>query len=362
MPHRSTPRWVGAVLLVALSCGVLQSARAEGGITPTPFVQYGIDTYFTYRCQPLGELKQWARTEVSQFKALGANSIGLSFPLFTVSLTSNDVFAWTSCKGSGFRTPPAWVVGVVVQIAHAAGLKVFLRPLIDEKNLAARHTWRGELRPRDVEVWFAKYYETLKPYLEMAQSTEVEYFAIETELDSLADQNQWSQVIALSKNLYSGDLEVSYSWDTYAKKLRWPLTIFGFDAYPRLPRDPVTATPKDLLDGWDWLLWHRHSYDIPDLAAATISEIGIAAQDGAYGWPASGGVPFRGHPFNQQVQVNWFTAACAFMRQQKLQGIYFWGPWLAEDRGSMLTRPDPEQPLNIQPRSKPAIKACFTGS
>lgn len=351
-----------AALLLSVSCSVLQSGSASGQVSrtaPPPGVQRGIDTYFTYHCQAIGQIKRWATTEVDQFKALGANSIGLGFPLFTVSMTSNDVFAWTTCKGSTIRTPPAWVLGVVVQIAHAAGLKVFLRPLIDQSNL---HDFRGRLRPTNISLWFAKYFRNLRPYLQVAQRDKVEYFAIQTELDSLADLSNWASLIAQCRLLYSaGDLEVSYSWHTGVKKLIRPSTIFGFDAYPKLPFESVAATPTQLLKGWDHLLLHSPSYGIPQVSAATISEIGIAAQDGAYGWPASGGVLLPGHPFNQQIQANWFTTACAFMNEHKLRGIYFWGPWLARDDGSLPTVPDTRRMSNIQPLGQLAIKRCFTG-
>jgi hypothetical protein len=253
----------------------------------------------------------------------------------------------------------------VVQIAHDAGLKVFLRPLIDDSNLAKQnpHNWGGKLEPTNVNMWFTKYFRTIKQYLQMAQREKVEYFAIATELDSLANQGDWAWLIAHSSRLYSaGKLEWSWSWDTGVKKLLWPSTIFGFDSYPHLPRASLTATPNQLLQGWDYLLWHRPSYRIPQLSAATISEIGIAAQDGSYGWPASGGVPLHGHPFNQQIQANWFTTACAFMKEHKLRGIYFWGAWLARNNGSLPNRPDPARPTNLQPEGQLAIKKCFTGT
>jgi hypothetical protein len=367
MSSRAARRCLFAVLVACASFSVIQPASASGQVpraTRAPEIQRGIDTYFTYGCQAIGTIKKWAETEVAQFKALGANSIGIGFPLFTTSMTSNDVFAWTSCwEARTYRTPPPWVIAVVVQIAHAAGLKVFLRPLIDQENLAAQNpfNWRGKLRPTNVSLWFAKYFYTLRPYLQMAQREKVQYFAIQTELDSLADLSDWTSLIAKSKLQYSaGDLEVSYSWDTSAEKVLRAHTIFGFDAYPKMPAFGVSATPNQLLSGWNFLLLHRPSYAVPNLPAATISEIGIAALDGAYAHPASGGTP--GEQFNQQIQANWFTAACAFMTEHKLQGIYFWGPWLGRDHGSLPTGPDRAHTINIQPVAQRAIKRCFTGT
>ena len=365
MGRRTALRWAVA-LLVSGSSSVVAVGSAYGqGSRPAapPSVQHGIDTYFTYGCESLAKVKRMAQTEVAEFKALGANSIGIGFPLFTVSMSSNSVFAWTTCKGGTVRTPPAWILGVVIQIAHAAGLKVLLRPLIDQENLQQQNprNWRGELRPTNLSLWFSSYLRTLTPYLRIAQSEKVEYFSVETELDSLADLSNWTALIARCKGLYTGAMEMSYSWDTGVRKVLRPSTTMGIDTYPRLPGDSPTATPEDLLHGWDYLLGHRGSYAVPAIASSTITEIGIAAQDGAYAWSPSGGVSFVGHPYNQQIQANWFTTACAFMNEHKMQGIYYWGAWLARNNGRLPTAPDTVRLTNLQPLGQQAIKKCFTG-
>ena len=69
--------------------------------------------------------------------------------------------------------------------------------------------------------------------------------------------------------------------------------------------------------------------------------------------------PLSAYPFNQTIQINWFTAACSFMKQHKMKGIYFWGPWLANSDGAMLTKPDAAKASDIQPKAATEIKRCF---
>ncbi len=352
-------RWLAALVgLVALLASSLSAGATV--VDRAGFIQHGLDTYFTYDCQSAAQVHQWASTQINQFKSLGANSIGIGFPIYTDSPTSNNVYAKLQCGGGVFWSPPPDVVGEVVQIAHAAGLRVLLRPLIDQQNLfAAGPTYsRNNIEPTNLTTWFRNYTNTIKPYLVMAQADHVEHFALETELDSVADYTNWTAVIKTASSLYKGNLVWDYSWYTGVKKVLRSGTSFAIDAYPQLLGATPSSTTKQLLTMWNALLT-KHSYSIPRISLATIDEIGIAAQDGAYlaSWKSS--FPLSTHPFDVQIQVRWFTAACSFMKKHAMRGIYFWGSWLMANNGGMLTTPNPAKPSNIQPATQTAIKSCF---
>lgn len=354
----------GAMLVPAMLLAPLgPAAAARPRSVPYNFVK-GIDTYFTYNCQTANQIQQYAATEVAQYKALGATSIGIGFPVYTSSVTSNKVYAEYSCPSTKYQSPPPGILAIVVQAAHAAGLQVLIRPMVDQENLFAEANgdWRGVLRPKNVGLWFDNYWSMLKPYLEMAQNMHVEDVVLETELDSLAHYSNWAGIIRISRQVYAGTLIWNYSWNTAARKVLRRYTSFGIDAYPKVGL-PATATPRQLVRQWNSLLETHTAYLVPNIAATTINEIGIPAQNGAYSAPWKGALqPLSSHKFNQQIQANWFTAACMFVKQHKMRGIYFWGPWLTAHQGSMYTAPNPSQPSNIQPQGAAAIKACFTGS
>jgi hypothetical protein len=329
---------------------------------PAPRYQYGINTYVTYNCQGQTYYDQWASTEIAQYKALGANSIALAFPLYTSSVTSNVVAERLVCGNRNYQSPPPGLLASIVQLAHEAGLQVLLRPLIDQEALfrESPKDWRGILAPTNLSLWFRSYEHAIKPYLVMAQTNHVEHVAIESELNSIADATNWAAVIAASKAIYKGDLVFNYSWDTPTIK-RWrPNTSLGIDTYPVVTDVSTSQTPAQLLGQWDHLLRTNPDYVVPLLSRVTIDEIGIPAQVGAYVEPFAGSLPLATHPFNQSVQLRWFTAACAFMKQHAMRGIYFFGPWIGSDRGAMLTSPSPARPSDIQPASRAAIRRCFS--
>ena len=355
-------------IVVALSVSllpiVLAAPSSDAAVSPPRVHQYqfGINTYFTYGCQTPAQINQWATTTVAQYKALGANSIAIAIPLYTDSITSNSVYAKDDCTTFAYQSPPPSVVAQVVDVAHAAGLQVLFRPLIDQKNLFTEgpNDWRGVIAPTDLSAWFASYLTTLRPYLIMAQAHNVEHFVLETELNSIASASYWSTAIALSRRLYHGDLVWNYSWDTPVTKITRPQTSLGIDAYPKVMNLPDTATVPQLVYGWNHLLRSRSYYVVPKISATTIDEIGIPAQRGAFPQPYMGSLPPATNPFDQTIQARWFTAACDFMKQHQMRGIYYWGPWLGFNSGSMLTQPTPSEPTNIQPLAQAAIKKCFT--
>ena len=107
---------------------------------------------------------------------------------------------------------------------------------------------------------------------------------------------------------------------------------------------------SQLLAGWNDAL---RTAPIPN--GATMYEVGIPAIDGAYGFPSR----VTQGAFSQQIQANWFAAACRFVQSHKLRGIYFWGPDFWFNHGRLMSEPDATVPFQLQPAAQTAIRACF---
>jgi hypothetical protein len=351
---------VGALAAVVSMACVAPIVSAAAVRPHTATYQYGFNTYVTYNCIGATLEDKWAKTQFAAFKALKANSVAIAFPLYTDSLTSNNIYAKDVCSDQAYQSPPPAILAGVVQAAHKAGLHVLLRPLLDETNLEAQNPayWRGILSPSSVSTWFNNYLTTLRPYLMMAQSNKVEHFAIETELNSLAHQSNWTTAISLARALYTGDLVWNFSWNTPVVKFTQPHTTLGIDTYPALTGTKVSSTPAQLASKWTAEL-KKASYAVPNIGATTIDEVGIAAQNGAYAVPFESSLPLATHPFNQTIQANWFTAACTFMKQHHMRGIYYWGAWVGINAGALLKKPNSAYPTNLQPAAQAAIKKCF---
>ncbi|MFI1992440.1 glycoside hydrolase family 113 [Actinoplanes sp. NPDC020271] len=244
---------------------------------------------------------------------LGANSVGITFPIYTDGPRPTRVYTTAGV------TPTPGSLRTVIGMARARGLRVLVRPLIAEGNLKSGKVWRGSIKPSDVDGWFTSYGKILLPYLTAAQEARADGFVVGSELDSLVKyQDWWRTTVAAAGRAFTGRLTYADNWGVWATgRPGVPGTETGLDAYPQL-RLGDAATVAQIAAAWrQWLLKR------PDgLAKTTIQEIGIAATPGAYRLPASW--PSEGQTLTPQIQIRWFAGACAAAKSLNMAGIYFW--------------------------------------
>ena len=293
-------------------------------------------------------------------KSLGANSVEIVFPFYALGATTNSVFTADLCGEPEaipvpLQSPSPARLAVLVHAAQAAGLHVVLRPLLDQSNLWIFGNWRGNIAPTNETAWMMSYEGILKPYLEMAQANKVTRFAISSELTSMSTSSQWASAIAAAKKLYSGQLVFDSIWAEPLKGAVHTGTAVAEDAYPHVSHTTPTSSVAQLLAGWNTYL-KGESFAIT-ASDDTFEEVGIPALDGSYADPNVDPPP--GETFNQTIQANWFTAACEFVKEHKIGGLYFWGPWLYYNSGKLMTKPDPGQTSELQPLAQAAIRKCF---
>ncbi|MGD0394449.1 MAG: pentapeptide repeat-containing protein [Acidimicrobiales bacterium] len=325
-----------------------------------PALQLGIDVYVTGSCEPAAAWQANAMNEMKGIKSLGANSVEIVFPFYALGPTTNSVFAADLCGEPEaipvpLQSPSPARLAVLVHAAESAGLHVLLRPLLDQSNLWIFGNWRGNITPTNGAAWITSYESMLKPYLQMAQANKVTRFAISSELTSMATSSQWPSAIASAKKLYSGQLVFDSIWAEPQKGAVHAGTAVAQDAYPHVSHTTPTSSVAQLLAGWNTYL--KGEAFAAAAADDTFEEVGIPALDGSYADPNVD--PSPGETFNQTIQANWFTAACQFVKERKIAGLYFWGPWLYYNSGKLMTKPDPTQPSELQPAAQAAIRKCF---
>ena len=201
------------------------SGAAVAKSTTTP--QYGIDVYAPDSCVPASTWQSEATNTMQGFKSLGANSVGITFPIFTADANSNSVFAADLCNEPSatpvpLQTPSPARLAVLIHAAQVAGLHVLLRPEIQESNLYFTGHWRGTIGPTNKTAWFQSYQSVLKPYFQMSQANGVTRFDISVELASLQGQTTlWKSTITAAKQLYKGQLIFDSSWEAGGGVTYW---------------------------------------------------------------------------------------------------------------------------------------------
>lgn len=294
---------------------------------PTPLVvadpwhsgmpQLGIDVYWTGNGQDSDAvIRAKAERIIAYAIGLHANSISLTFPVYTYGITSDSLYA------NAVTTPSPAHVAIFLSAAAANHMRVTIRPVLNEDALVAQNAnaWRGSIEPASTSAWFASYQSLLLPYARVAESGQAATFVIGTEFNSLEGDPGWASLISAVSSVYRGQLMYDENFDSFQDHdTNLPLSTFGVDAYPRFQL-PDSASVGQLEQAWvGWLSSHSTSV----LHEAVLSEVGIAAVSGAYPDPG-GWLDTANLPIKPQIQANWYAAACRAFTADKLAGIYWW--------------------------------------
>jgi hypothetical protein len=280
---------------------------------------------------------------------LGANSVGIDFFFYT-----NGVYP-TQVYGVPGKTPSPATIAMVVANAREHGLRVLIRPLLNEDNIKIVGTnWRGSIEPPSLTTWFASYYAFLKPYLKAAQRSHASGFNIGTELDSLAPyQQHWTIFESTVAKIFTGKQIYAVNYGRWQEGPPYePVPDAAVDAYPQFGLGD-SATEGQLTAAWvSWL----HTQPEQVLRKTVLQEVGIAAVFGVYQLPARA-YP-EGTPLDVSVQRKWFASACAAAKETGLAGIYFYNVD-STDQPSKPALTAKYSPGSFIGRSDGVIKSCF---
>jgi hypothetical protein len=311
------------------------------GWARAPKRQLGLDVdFYSWKGLNTG---QSAAADVAYIKKLHGNSMAVSFPFFMHGWYANGVYG-------NAQTPSPAQLAIVAKAARNAGLYFSLRPLLDESSL---HHAGGRVHwsPAHPGAWFASYEKFLKPYAQMAQKERIPELIIGVEFDKINNSPYWGKLAAYLRKYYKGTLAYSNNWDIAIRsRVSKDGIVQTLDAYPPM-KLPASASVGRVTSSWG-------AYLRTKARGVVLTEIGIAAQDGAYGKPYR--LKWTGEPLDPKIQTRWFTAACDAMVNEKDGGIYFWSITFNQAFSSPPTTSDPTSFVDGPGAS--AIAACFKRS
>jgi hypothetical protein len=276
---------------------------------------------------PAGQVTAYGKRIFAYIKnVLKANAVGIVWNFYTPSLNSDNV----ESTGATLSTSN---VEILTRIATQDHLLVEYRPMILVSGQP--NSWQGLLYPYLPARWFSNFYRAEVPYLRIAQKLGVREFVTSTELSELKSSPLWSSFFAQVSRVYHG--VISYTaWDgdyfgyppgtlfRMAKPDLLPVKYLGMDMYWHM-NIAATATSAEVTADWEALF---SKVPASVLRRTAIDETGIPAEVGAYQNPPD----FRGGGrLSEQVQANWFTAACATVHRYHMRGVFFWVVFLTDN-------------------------------
>jgi len=301
-------------------------------------------TFPGWSAESFGEAE--ARQGARAVRAVGADWVSLVVTGYQEDPLSVQVLADPE------KTVPLSSVARAVQIAHAEGIKVLLKPhvnlQIEEKD---DHMWRGLIRPRgpdDVNAWFHGYRAFLKPFVELSIREKVEMLSVGVELQQMDGfGDHWQKLIAWVRECgYRGKLTYSAMYNSFERVPFWrELDYVGIDAY-----FPATANAdadlRQIIAGCKALAARLGAFSKEVGKPIVFTEVGFNNHDGCNTRPSfwSGNKA----PIDNLEQAACYHAVLdIFPRQPWLAGMFWW-TW--ESSGT----PMPSDP-SYSPQSKLAL-------
>lgn len=269
--------------------------------------QYGVNIFWN----TVGsdeDIQRAARRALSYAISIGANSVAISFPLYTEG-------AFTSRVTTGPQTPSPDQLAIVIEMANRMGLRTIVRPLIDEASLKADGQSREKIQPADRRSWFASYRGILVTYAERLQEAALDEFVVGTQLVSLqTSKDEWVTVVNAVTDVFTKQISYSMNWNAIAADM--PVRHFGVEAYPPLPLQDDATLDQVTFAVTGWL------ETLPENVRSklTIQGTGIGAVSGAYATPGLSGAEATQ---NFDVQAKWIEAMILSAKDTGLQGVYF---------------------------------------
>lgn len=312
--------------------------------------QWGVQLYWEdMQTDDESAIRGKARRLADYLVSLNANSVALSFPVYTSGIDANAVFA-------GPKTPSVQRLTPVVETLHEAGLRVSLRPILDERVLLPQ--WRGAIEPTDKAAWFASYRDLLLPYAEMAGRLDVATIVVGVELASMEDEvAYWNGFLDALREVFDGELTYNTNYPNFLENSsKVPVDSTGVDAYFPVKNQPDTAGVDTIVAAWNTWLDQRSSGPMTDVV---ISETGIGAQNGAFAAP---GDFYRYGTVNAKVQATWYTAVCQVVKQRHMAGVYWWSINFHDDPTTPPTTANSRLDFAARPATEQAVRGCFGGT
>jgi hypothetical protein len=259
------------------------------------------------------------RPAVREVAILGVGSVSLVVPVVLRDIRSVDFYAEPTV------TPTDEALRRAARLAHAAGLKVLLFPIIHVWDLDEGE-WRGRLDPPDWGIWFEHYGDLLLRYAALAREEGIEALSIGSELcSSERREREWRALIGRIRVEYPGRLTYSVNWD-HRRSARFldALDFVSMNAYYRLA-DDGEASLADLEEAWAPIVREADRWAAGLNKPLVISEIGYPSRDGAARDPWDYTVQAAADPLEQALLYEAFLRAWA--RARTLAGVYFYLWW-----------------------------------
>ena len=250
-------------------------------------------------------------------------------------------------RPEGALTPTDQSVEDVIEEARGMGLNVTLKPHIDVLD----GTYRGDIKPDNLDEWFKSYEGMLSLYADIAERAGAEQFVVGTELDGVSrETDRWRGLIAFVRGRFKGQLTYASNWDDIGNVKFWDaLDVIGVDAYFPLDAEPKLA---EVVEAWDKPVKQLEKLHKRYDKEVLLTEIGYPNTTSAIRRPYE----VRGAPDPEQQKLAVEAALTVWAEPDWVAGMSWWD-W--SDDPSQTVPSDTGYALNERP-AKDVIREWYS--
>lgn len=215
------------LIVVVAVVAALLVVSSRGGGAPTIGVPADWIKGFNFtNWSPHSYGRAGAAKSLRRLRATGADAIALIPTWYQSSPQA------TRIAPDRRRSPTDHSIAVAVRRAKAAGLRVFLRPVVDDQG----HTPRLDFVPASPQAWFQSYRAFIYHYARLARRLRVNMLSVGHEyhrLDGPGFTGSWLKVIAGVRRRYHGPITYGANGDDAWTHIGFwkALDVIGIDAY-----------------------------------------------------------------------------------------------------------------------------------
>ena len=262
-------------------------------------------------------------TDISDYSLIYISRLGVGH-IALMAVRYQDDAASNRIYPDPVKTVSDESLGHAINIIHALGMKVMLKPHVDLADEDAR------VNILPTEDWFKSYKEFILHYGKIAAKYNVELFCVGTELSNTTTtrwKDRWLDIIKEARKIYKGPLVYAANWDEYDTVPFWQHVDFiGIDAY--FPLTKKNNPPKEELTN----AWTEHADTIErwlkenKLTKPVIfTEIGYDTIEGANKQPWRVLPTLAKHVESQEEQANCLNSLLTVLSKRSwFKGLYWW--------------------------------------
>jgi hypothetical protein len=245
-------------------------------------------------------------------RKLGATTVAVIPFLWQSSPTTPDLVAGNDMSDEALRAS--------IRQAHRLGFFVVVKP-----HIWVPESWAGAIEPASEQtwhIWFTRYGAELERIARIASEEGAEVLVIGTELAKTTQRQEWTQVIAEARAVFSGTLlYVAHNAEEAEAITFWPmLDLIGVSLYPPLGSDQDRvgrlAVMKTIAERLDEL---SRRWSKPVLVA----EIGLRSAKGATAKPWESAEE-RTASADPQLQAAVIADWLAVLDRPSIYGVMIW--------------------------------------